>query len=276
MPEQSPMTEEHLLASYDGPVATLTLNRPELLNALSVPMVTAGISVLNEIAEREDIHVVLVTGAGRSFCAGGDIEAMKAAVDADRADFDMEANLVDQRLAHEFTRLLHDIPKITIAAINGYATGAGLAIALACDLRIAESSSGFGTAFTGVGLDGDLGISWTLTRLVGESKAKELMFFPAPFDVQKAQQLGLVNFVAESEDFSDEVRKLATRLAGGPQVAYRYIKQNINAAHQESLSQVLDREALTHVALGLSDDFYEGVTAFLEKRRPVFGQGKPQ
>ncbi len=266
------MSNEHLQVSIDAPVATLTLDRPELLNAISRPMVAAGVAALNEIAARDDIHVVVVTGAGRAFCAGGDIEQMQAMLDRDRNDFDLQATLNDQHLAHEFTRLLHEIPQVTVAAVNGYATGAGLAIALACDLRIAAKDAGFGTAFAGVGLDGDLGVSWNLAKLVGESKAKELMFFPAPFDVDTAQRLGLVNFVAEPAEFADELNKLTRRLAAGPQHAFRCIKKNINAAHRETFADSLDREAMTHVSLFFSDDFHEGVAAFLEKRRPTFGK----
>jgi 2-(1,2-epoxy-1,2-dihydrophenyl)acetyl-CoA isomerase len=235
-------------------------------------MMEIGVAALTEIAMRDDIHVVVVKGNGRSFCAGGDLDQMRAMIEADLADFDMQQSLKDQRLAHEFSRLLHDMPKVTVAAINGYATGAGLGIALSCDLRVAASDSGFGSAFTGVGLDGDLGVSWTLAKLVGESKAKEIMFFPAPFDVAEAKRLGLVNFVAEAGKLEEEVARVTGRLAAGPQTAFGYIKANINAVHQESFAASLEREAMTHVSLMYTDDFHEGVAAVLEKRRPIFGK----
>lgn len=257
-----------LVSSVEGAVATLTLNRPEVLNALSTDMARAGIAALRRLCDDDAVRVVVVTGAGSAFSAGGDVGTMRALQEGRTA---FRETLRDQVLAHEFVRLLHDMPMITVAAVNGPAFGAGLSIALAADLRIASDAARFGTAFASVGLDGDLGISWSLAKLVGEAKAKELMLLPSQIDAAEALRLGLVNFVAYEASFAAETARLAARLASGPVNAMRFIKQNINAAHGERFADTLEREASSHVSLMNDPDFAEGVAAFLEKRKPRFG-----
>ena len=259
-----------LTVSVDGAIATLTLNRPKALNALSTEMAQLGVEALRRLSDDASIRAVIVTGAGRAFSAGGDVPKMQA---LHNGEADFRDVLSDQVTAHEFARLLHDMPKITLAAVNGPAFGAGLAIALAADLRIASSGALFGTAFASVGLDGDLGVSWSLAKLVGEAKAKELMLLPSQIDAEEARRIGLVNFVAEADAFEAETAKLAARLASGPANAMRFIKQNINAAHAERFADTLEREATSHISLMKDPDFREGVSAFLEKRKPKFGQG---
>lgn len=261
-----------MIVNVEGAVASLTLNRPDALNALSTEMAKQGVDTLRHLSDDKSVRVVVITGAGRAFSAGGDVDKMKALQEG-RISF--QETLSDQVLVHEFARLLHDMPKITLAAINGPAFGAGLSMALAADLRIASSAARFGTAFASVGLDGDLGISWSLAKLVGEAKAKELMFLPSQIDATEAARLGLVNFVADADDFKAEAAKLATRLANGPANAMRFMKQNINAAHNEHFADTLDREATSHISLMNDPDFAEGVSAFLEKRKPQFGQKQP-
>jgi len=260
-----------LVVDVQGAVARLTLNRPEALNALSTEMAREGVEALRRISDDGTVRVVVVTGAGRAFSAGGDVDKMKALQEG-RVDF--RETLSDQVLAHEFARLLHEMPQITLAAINGPAFGAGLSIALATDLRIASDAAAFGTAFAGVGLDGDLGISWSLAKLVGEAKAKELMFLPSQMTAEEAARQGLVNVVAPAADFEAETEKLAARLGRGPANALRFMKQNINAAHSERFADTLAREATSHISLMNDPDFKEGVSAFLEKRKPLFGQGR--
>lgn len=258
-----------IIENLNGAVATLTLNRPHALNALDTEMMQTGVEILHRLTIDDGVRVVVVTGAGRTFSAGGDLDNMKALQDG-RIGF--QETLRDQRLAHEFARLLHDMPKVTVAALNGHAFGAGLSIALAADLRIASDAAKFGTAFASVGLDGDLGVSWSLAKLVGEARAKELMFLPSQIDALEAQRIGLVNFVAEAARFEAETEALVARLASGPANAIRFMKQNINAAHGERFADTLEREATSHISLMNDPDFHEGVAAFLEKRKPDFGR----
>jgi 2-(1,2-epoxy-1,2-dihydrophenyl)acetyl-CoA isomerase len=248
-------------------VATLTLNRPEKLNALSDAMIVAGIAHLRRCATDPDVGAVLLTGAGRGFCAGGDVSAMSARAGAGAT---FEDHVDRQREIHELSWLLADIPKVTIAAVNGAAVGAGLGIALSCDLCFASDTARFGTAFAKVGFGGDFGTTWQLTRRVGPAKAKELFFLADILPADEAARLGLVNRVFPQGTFLDDVRALARRIAHGPLVSYRYMKQNVELALTNDFRTLLDREAVTHLRCGQTADHREGVAAFLEKREPRF------
>jgi 2-(1,2-epoxy-1,2-dihydrophenyl)acetyl-CoA isomerase len=254
----------------DDRVATLTLDRPEKLNALSEAMIDGAIAALRRCATDPDVGCVLVTGAGRGFCAGGDVSAMGGGGGAPKT---FEAHVDRQRAGHELSRLLYEMPKVTIAAVNGAAVGAGLGIALSCDLVFASERARFGTAFARVGFGGDYGTTWQLTRRVGPAKAKELFFLPDVIDAAEALRLGLVNRVMAADGFADDVRKLAMRIAHGPLVSYRYMKENVNLALTSDFRTLLDREAVTHLRCGQTADHREGVAAFLEKREPRF-QGR--
>jgi 2-(1,2-epoxy-1,2-dihydrophenyl)acetyl-CoA isomerase len=174
------------------------------------------------------------------------------------------------RAAQEFSWLLYTIPKVTIAAVNGYAMGAGMGIAMSCDLRLASENAKFGTAFTRIGFSGDFGTTWQLTRLVGQAKAKELFFLPDIIDAQTAHGIGLVNRVFPHDRFMDDVNEIARRISNGPLVSYRYVKENINLSVSSDFRTMLDREAMTNVRCSQTEDFAEGVTAFMEKREPGF------
>jgi 2-(1,2-epoxy-1,2-dihydrophenyl)acetyl-CoA isomerase len=250
-------------------VATLTLNRPDRLNALSDAMITAGIEHLRRCAADPEVGAVLVTGAGRAFCAGGDVSAMRAGGSGKT----FEDHVDRQRAGHELSRLLAEIPKVTIAAVNGPAVGAGLGIALSCDLVFASDRARFGTAFARVGFGGDYGTTWQLTRRVGPAKAKELFFLAEILPADEATRLGLVNRVFPHDTFVAEVSAIARRIAHGPLVSYRYMKENVNLAVNADFRTVLDREAVTHLRCGQTADHEEGVAAFLEKREPRF-QGR--
>ncbi len=213
---------------------------------------------------------MLVTGAGRAFCAGGDVSAMGSAA---REALTFEQRVDRQRVGQELSRLLAEIPKVTIAAVNGAAVGAGLGIALSCDLVFASDRARFGTAFAKVGFGGDYGTTWQLTRRVGPAKAKELFFLADLVAAEEAAQLGLVNRVFPNDAFPDEVRRIATRIAHGPLVSYRYMKENVHLSLTADFRTVLDREAVTHLRCGQTADHREGVAAFLEKREPRF-QGR--
>jgi len=162
------------------------------------------------------------------------------------------------------------MPKITIASVNGFAMGAGLGIAMSCDLRIASDRAKFGTAYAKVGFGGDYGTTWNLTRLVGMAKAKELMVLADAIDADEAHRIHLVNRVVPHDDLADATRDWAGRIAHGPLVSYRWMKENINLATQQDFRSVLDREALTHIRCGETEDHKEGSTAFVEKRAPEF------
>jgi 2-(1,2-epoxy-1,2-dihydrophenyl)acetyl-CoA isomerase len=266
-PEEAAMTQDLLEAVKDR-VALLTLNRPERLNAMSREMLDALLEALPRLATDPDVGVVVITGAGRGFCAGGDVKAMAEGREGDGASLEDKAQALRARM--EVSRWLHEMPKPTIAMVRGAAAGAGLSVALACDMRIASDASKFGTAFARVGYSGDFGGSYFLTQLVGTAKARELYLTADLVDAAQALALGLVNRVVPDALLETETMALATRLAKGPSVAYRYMKRNLNAAESGSLKDVLDLEAWGHTRSGMTEDWREATRAFVEKREPVF------
>ena len=258
-----------LLIDVSDGIATLTFNRPHRLNALSPDMVARALAALERFATDPEVGCIVLTGAERGFCAGGDVSAMDAAHSAGTA-LSFEQRVDRQRGGHRLSGLLYAYPKVTIACINGAAAGAGLGIALACDLRIASDRAKLTTAFAKVGFGGDYGITWPLTRLLGEARAKELLFLSDVLTAEHALALGLVNRVVPHEALNGSVRELASRIAHGPQVSYRYMKENVRLATTQDYHSLLDREAWTHLRCGDTEDHREGVRAFVEKRPPVF------
>jgi len=258
--------DQHLIETISDGVATLTLNRPERLNALSAPIMDGLLEALPRLAADASVGVIVLTGAGRAFCAGGDVKRMAEEPDARDAD-DAVAKL---RARMEISRLLHEIPKVTIAMVNGPAAGAGLAMALACDLRIAGESARFVTAFAKVGFSGDFGGSYFLSKLVGTGKARELYFTAEPLDIAQALALGIVNRVVPDAELGPATMAFAQKLARGPRIALSAMKQNFNAAENGSLAELLDREARGQVETGRTEDHKEAARAFVEKREPVF------
>jgi len=261
------MAEDVILTSIDDRIATLTFNRPDRLNALSPDLIAQSIATLERWREDPNVAVIIVTGAGRAFCAGGDIDAMSRESDAPQS---LERRIDGLRRAQQLSALLYEIPKPTIASVNGYAMGAGLGVCLACDLRIASDQAKFGTAYAKVGFGGDFGTTWLLARYAGSPRAKELLFTADIFDAQDALQWGLLNRVVPADALAARTRELAGRLGNGPLVSYRYMKANVNFAMTADFRTLLDREAETHLRCGLTDDHREGVQAFLEKRAPKF------
>ena len=251
----------------DG-VAILTMNRPERLNAMSRPMLEAMEAALARLAGAPEIGAVVLTGAGRAFCAGGDVKAM--AEGAEVAGGSLEERAQQLRARMEVSRWLHEMPKPTIAMVRGAAAGAGLSLALACDLRVASDTAKFTTAFARVGYSGDFGGSYFLTRLVGTARARELYFTAELLDAARALAIGLVNRVVPDAELETETLGLAGRLARGPRVAHRYIKRNMNAAESGTLAELLDLEAWHHTRTGLTEDHREAARAFVEKREPLF------
>jgi 2-(1,2-epoxy-1,2-dihydrophenyl)acetyl-CoA isomerase len=263
---------EDLRAEIDGGVAVITMNRPERRNAFSPAMVSALGAVLAQVETDEAVGCVVLTGAGGAFCAGGDVKSM-AAAPADRggAGPSLDALIHRQRLNQRATSgRLWSMPKPTIAAIGGPAAGAGLSLALACDLRYAVPGAVLTTAFAKVAFAGDYGGTWFLTRLVGSGKAKELYYFSERLSAEDAERLGIVNSIFPPADFEREVMERARRLAQGPSIAYRYMKENLNRAVSGELGECMDLEVTHHVHTGLTEDHREAAQAFMGKREPRF------
>src|SRR5579871_881688 len=259
-----------ILTKVTDRIATLAFNRPDKLNALSTELLESAIETLEGWSTDPNIGVVVVTGIGRAFCAGGDVSSM--AKDSNQS---LEESIDRLRSWQELSWLLYSMPKVTIAAVNGFAMGAGLGISLACDLRIASDQAKFGTAYAKVGFGGDFGTTWLLTRYAGAAKAKELLFLADPIDAAEAHRLGLVNRVVAQDQFETEVTAWATRIAAGPLTSYRYMKANVNLATHSDFRTILDREAETHLRCGQTADHKEGVTAFLEKRVATITLNRP-
>ncbi|MFN4089363.1 MAG: enoyl-CoA hydratase [Alphaproteobacteria bacterium] len=259
--------EDVLLQSLDRGLLTLTMNRPESRNALTMPMLEQMLDALRRAEADPAIRAVVLTGTGKAFCSGGDVKAM--ATGSERAAT-FEGRVRSLRLRMEVSRLLHQMPKPTIAAIRGATAGAGLSLALACDLRIATPGAKFTTAFGKVGLSGDFGGTYFLPKIVGGAKARELYMLSPVLDGEEALRIGLVTRLVADEAFEAEVTALARGLADGPTVALGYIKENLNLAEHADLATVFDAEAIRHTRCGRTDDHMEAARAFVEKRAPVF------
>ncbi len=260
-----------LLTELKDRVLYLTLNRPDKLNAMSAEMMGGLVDQLTRAATNPDVGAVVVTGAGRGFCAGGDITAMRDRNEGGGVPApSIEERVAGLRRGEEASLMLHEMAKVTIAAVNGPAAGAGLSVAMACDIRIASDAARLGTAFAKVGFSGDYGGTWSLTRLVGSAKARELYFLADIIGADEALRIGLVNRVVPAASFRDEVHALASRIANGPTVAYSYMKANLNAAITHEFNELLDREAWGQTMTGRTEDHREAVKAFLEKRPPTF------
>jgi 2-(1,2-epoxy-1,2-dihydrophenyl)acetyl-CoA isomerase len=261
-----------LLAEVEDGVAVLTMNRPDRRNAMSNDMMNAMGRLLADVEISDDVGCVVLTGAAGAFCAGGDVKGMAGqGPQTEGGPTSLDAIIHIQRLNQRATAgRLHEMPKPTIAAIPGPAAGAGLSLALACDLRYAVSGAVLTTAFARVAFAGDFGGTWFLTRLVGSGKARELYYFSERLSAEDAEHLGIVNAVFPREVFDAEVRDRARRLAAGPRIAYRYMKENLNRAVNGELGECMDIEATHHIHTGLTEDHREAASAFVEKREPHF------
>jgi 2-(1,2-epoxy-1,2-dihydrophenyl)acetyl-CoA isomerase len=261
------MSDEVILTRVENRVATLTFNRPDKLNALSRELLSQSIATLNQWGRDPEVGAIVLTGAGRAFCAGGDVGSMAREHETPET---LEQKIDGLREMQELSWLLYNLPKVTIAAVNGYAMGAGLGVCLACDLRIASAQAKFGTAYAKVGFGGDFGTTWLLARLAGAAKAKELFFLGDIIDATEAERIGLINRIVAHDELMAQVNELAARIAHGPLTSYRYMKANVNLAMSTDFRTLLDREAETHLRCGETEDHQEGVRAFLEKRQPNF------
>jgi enoyl-CoA hydratase/carnithine racemase len=255
-----------LLGRVEHRVAVLTLNRPDARNALTLDMKRALARLIPELGADPGVGCVLLTGAGRSFCSGGDTKLMAR----DGRLPSPEERTRQLRWEHGIPLALHRLGKPTLAALPGAAAGAGLSLALACDLRIAAEGAFVTTAYARLALSGDYGGSWFLTRLVGTAKARELYFLGDRIDAGACERLGLVNQVVPDAELERASMDCARRIAAGPPVALRLMKDNLNRALVEDLETLLDAEAERMVEGAQSEDYLEAVAALREKRAPVF------
>jgi 2-(1,2-epoxy-1,2-dihydrophenyl)acetyl-CoA isomerase len=262
---------EHLKASLDDGVLTLTLNRPEARNAMSGEMTAALADQLAKAELDPAVKVVVLTGAGQGFCAGGDVKGMNDRNAGSGRPGTIDEQISTQRINQRATAgKLFKMAKPTIAALPGAAAGAGLSLALACDLRIMATTAIMTTAFARVGFSGDYGGTYFLTQLVGSAKARELYFLSERVNAEEALRLGLANWIVGPEELAATTRQIAAKLAKGPTVAYRYMKENLNRAMAGEADDCLDLEATHHVHCGATHDHKEAARAFVEKREPVF------
>jgi len=265
-----------LLAHEEDGVAVITLNRPQARNAMSGEM-NAGLAAALDYAERAaSVRAIVVTGAGGAFCAGGDVKGMNARNEASQGTAEQPVTLDEaihaQRLNQRNTAgRMFLLPKPVIAALPGPAAGAGLSLALAADLRIMADSAFITTAFAKVGFSGDYGGTFFLSKLVGLGKAKELYYLSDRVDAQECERLGIANQVVPAAELEAAALALAQRLAAGPPIAYRYMKENFTrAAMGGDVFDCLDLEATHHVHSGLSEDHKRAARAFVEKTTPQF------
>src|SRR6204780_1715213 len=261
-------TNELLCAIRDR-VAVITLNRPEARNALSDHLTPALRRMIKQCGDDPDVGALLITGAGNAFCAGGDVKGMGS--NAARAEIAFEARVADLRTRQRtLTGALVAVRKPTIAALPGAAAGAGLALALACEIRIAAESAIMATGYVRIGLTGDYGIAWLLTQLVGTSRARELMFLSERIDARRCEALGLVNRVVPDAELAEAAFALAKSLAEGPSIALGYMKDNLDHAVTSDFLQSMDQEADHMVRAARTTDHKEAVQAFIDKRKPEF------
>ena len=259
------MTE--LLEARDGAVVTLTLNRPESLNALTLDMLDGLMEAVDRLDRDDGVGCVVLTGAGRAFCSGGDVKTMAQGSEA-KEGFDGRARNLRRRM--EVSRMIHEAAKPWVAAVRGPCAGAGLSLALACDMRVASETARFITAFAKVGLSGDFGGSYFLTQLIGTGRARELYFTGGELKADEAQRLGVANRVVADNLLDAEAAAFAAQLAAGPRLTIEYMKKNMNVAERGDLGLALDAEAIHHARTGQTEDHAEAAKAFAEKRKPVF------
>jgi 2-(1,2-epoxy-1,2-dihydrophenyl)acetyl-CoA isomerase len=263
---------DDLLADLTAGVLTLTMNRPEARNAMSDAMTGALAQQLADAELNSAVKVIVLTGAGKGFCAGGDVKGMAASGDGTVGDNTIDGAIHRQRLNQRGTAgALYSMPKPTIAALPGAAAGAGLSLALACDMRIMASSAMMTTAFAKVGFSGDYGGTFFMSQLIGTAKARELYFLSDRVNAEQALDLGLTNWVCEADELAAKANEIALRLASGPTVAYRYMKENFaRALSSGDVNDCLDLEATHHVHCGQTEDHKNATKAFVEKRAPGF------
>ena len=258
-----------LLCEIRDRVAVITLNRPEARNALSDHLTPALRRMIKQCGDEPGVGALLITGAGTAFCAGGDVKGMGS--NSSKVEVAFEDRVADLRTRQRtLTGALVAVRKPTIAALPGPAAGAGMALALACDIRIAGESAIMSTGYARIGLTGDYGIAWLLTRLVGTSRARELMFLSERIDARRCETLGLINRVVPDAELRETAFALAMSLAEGPSIALAHIKDNLDHALKVDFLDSMDQEAENMVRSSRTNDHREAVRAFIDKRKPAF------
>ena len=266
---------EDLLARKENGVGYLVMNRPEARNAMSQEMNKAMQDTIAAFELDNEVRCIVLTGAGKGFCAGGDVKGMAASGDGTVGDNTIDGAIHRQRVNQRATAgKLYNMPKPTIAALPGAAAGAGLSLALACDLRIMSSNAIMTTAFARVGFSGDYGGTFFMSQLVGSAKARQLYYLSERVSADQALDLGLTNWVCEPDELESKTLEIASQLASGPTVAFRYMKENFaRAISSGDVDDCLDLEATHHVHCGQTEDHRNATKAFVEKKEPVF-QGR--
>lgn len=261
---------DQLLCEIDDGLAVFTLNRPEKRNALSNELTPALRQGLLDLELRADVRCIMITGAGDAFCSGGDVSGMGGGAADGPAPSQADRVRTLQHGQNTLTLRMHQLEKPLVAALPGPAAGAGLSIALACDLRVAADSAFITTAFRNIGVSGDYGGSWNLVQLIGLAKAKELYFLGERISAHEAAELGIVNRVFPKASFREDALAFAKRVAHGPTAAIRMMKKNLHKAATSDLAATLDMEAEHMVRAFQSDDAREAIAAFQQKREPQF------
>ena len=270
MPQDTVKATEDLLVEREDGVLTLSFNRPDARNALTPAMLVRLGEELREAELDNDVGCIVLTGVGDAFCAGGDVKAM-AAGHAPGRPIDPVLRMERQRIDHRLTSLrLYEMSKPTLASIPGPAAGAGFSMALACDMRIAADTAVMTSAFAKIGLTGDYGGTYLLTQLVGTGKARELYMLADKIDMTEAKRLNIVNWVVPAAELRAKTKEIALRLANGPRVAHRLIKDNMNRALNATFSQCLDMESANLAQARETEDHKEAARAFAEKRKPEY------
>lgn len=260
---------DDLLARVERGVGVVTLNRPDRRNALSRPMLDALAEVLTAFAADDTVRALLLTGAGKAFCAGGDVKAFAERGGAAGGEETFEDKVARQLASQRATTgALHTFPKPTVAALPGAAAGAGIGLALACDLRVGTPTTVFATAFAKVGLSGDYGTTWLLSQIAGPARARRALLLGERIDADTALEWGVLDQVAE--DATTHAFEIAAGLAAGPRQAYASMKQNLLDAGTCSLDEAMAREVPRHLTCGQTDDHHEAVRAFVERRPASF------
>lgn len=255
-----------VLVENSGGVATLRMNRPEKLNALNVELGRALVQALIHAGEDKSVRVIVLTGAGRGFCAGGDLTLLRD-VRMRQAANELQGLLMAGK---EICLAIATMPKPVIAAVNGVAAGGGMNLALAADVRVASDKANFAESFAKIGLYPDFGGTYFLPRIVGPALAAELFYTAETLSAEDALRLGIVNRVFAADKFEEETRKIADGLAAAPPIAMRDVKRTLLGDDRKALEAALDEEIRLQIHCFLTEDCLEGLTAFFEKRKAVF------
>ena len=261
------MTDAPVLLDVTDGVATITLNRPEAMNSLDVATKVLLLETLRRVAELEAVRCVVLTGTGRAFCTGQDL---KEHIGLLRSPGGRERLSTVTEHYNPIVTTLLEMPRPTVAALNGVAAGAGASLALACDLRLVADTAGFNFAFANVALSCDTAMSWTLPRLVGRGRALELLYFPRTVGAEEAAGLGLATRVVAADDLVGETATVAARLASGPTVALTSIREAVTWSSEHPLAESLAHEAALMSRTGATADHEAAVAAFVDKQKPVF------